>query len=172
MTRCYSSINLAGYERLKDLERQIWYSPVAIVLSVIGFVAAGYAFWGLSRGFPMTPQHTFIGYAVVLGAYGCLIAYYHVYRFRRVRCPCCDRIMQPYVTDLGDEPDFSILRQVNIGGRAYRHPYDEDDHRPWVRLMLHVRACTKCKTFVNCCRLHLETCTDEELAVIRQRVGA
>ncbi len=168
----YPTIDLAGYERLHDVERRVWYSPVAIVLAIIGFAAAGYAFWGLGRGFPVSPQHTFIGYAVFLGVYGCLLAYYYGYRFRRLKCPGCEQLMQPYLTDLGDEGGFGILRQVNISGRSYRPPYHEDDDRPWVRLMLHVRACPDCKKFVSCSRLHFETCSEEELAQIRQRVGA
>ena len=170
MRRKYPTIDLAGYQRLQDFERRIWYSPVAIVLSVIILAAAGYAFWGLSRGFPTTPHHTFIGYALVLGAYGSFFAYCR-YRFRYLKCPDCQQLMQPYITDLSEERPFNLLPQVRFGGRTYRRPYDEDDHRPWIRLMLHVRACDHCKTFVNCSRLHFETCTDEELSQIRHRVA-
>lgn len=171
MPRQHPTIDLAGYQRLTDLERRIWYSPVAIVLALIGLVAAACTFWGLSRGFILEPQYFIAGYAVFLAAYGALFAYYHAYRFRRLKCPGCEQLMQPYITDIDDSPRLKFLQQVQIAGRYYRRPYDEDDHRPWVRLMIHIRACPECKTFVNCSRLHLQTCTDEELSQIHQRLA-
>jgi hypothetical protein len=77
--------------------------------------------------------------------------------------------MQPFINDV-DDPGPRILRVVEIAGRFYRPPYSEDDNRPWIRLMVHIRACPTCKTFVNCSRLHYETCTEEELGLIRKRV--
>jgi len=166
MARQQRFIDLTGYERLHDVERRIWYSPAAIVLGLIGLAAAAYTFWGLSRGF-ILPH---VGYGVFLATYGLLFAYYFWYRFQRVKCPGCDQIMQPYVTDVDVSLNLKLVRTVEIGGRHYREPWAEDDRRPWVRLMWRVCACEACKTYVNCSRLYLETCTDEELAQIRQRV--
>ena len=171
MARHYPTIDLAGYQRLHDVERRIWYSPAAIVLALIGLCAAAYTFWGLSRGFVLAPQHMMVSYAVFLAAYGALAAYYHAYRFRLLKCPGCEQVMRPYITDLDDSPRLKFLQQVQIAGRYYRRPYDEDDHRLWVRLMIHIRGCPECKTFVNCYRLHLESCTEEELGQIRQRIA-
>src|SRR4051812_17131804 len=99
-------IELQNYERLHDVERRIWYSPMAIILAAPGLAAAAYTFWGLSQGFIVAPQHLFVGYGVFLAAYGALLAYYHAYRFRRVKCPGCDAVMQPYVADLDAGPSY------------------------------------------------------------------
>lgn len=166
------SIELRHYERLHEVERRIWYSPIAIGLALVGLVAAGYTFWALSRGFIVVYGQVFAGYAVVLAAYGAMLFYYFGYRFQRVKCPGCGEIMRPFVTDLDESPKLKLLTTIEIGGRHYRQPYDEDDRRPWIRLMAKVRACLECKKYVNCSRLHFETCTEEELGKIRQRVGA
>jgi hypothetical protein len=164
-------IELAGYQRLEDVERRIWYSPTAIVLGVLGLCAAGYMFWALIRGIVVAPEQFALGYAFFLAAYGALFAYYHWHRFRNVKCPGCEQVMQPYVADLDGGSATRLLSRVEIGGRHYRPPYEEDDHRPWIRLMAMVRACRECKTYVSCSRLHYESCTDEELGLIRQRVA-
>jgi len=145
---------------------------MAVVIAVLGLAAAAYTFWGMSRGFIVADQQVFVSYALFLAAYGALFFYYFGYRFQRVKCPGCDQIMRPYVTDANESLSLKLLRTVEIGGRHYRPPWDEDDRRPWVRLMAKVRACPKCKKYVNCSRLRLETCTDEELSAIRQRVPA
>src|SRR5262245_48820805 len=127
-------IELAGFRRLEDVERRIWYAPTAIVLSVVGLVGAAVAFWSLSRGFFAAPRYLTAGYVVVLGAYGALFAYYHWYRFRRVLCPGCGQCMQPYLADSAEIPGFRFLGARQIDGRFYRAPFDENDRRPWVRL--------------------------------------
>src|SRR5262245_13843791 len=164
-------IELDGYQRLEEVERRIWYAPPAIGLAGVGLVGAGLITWSLWRGVVNAPAYLASGYAVFLGAYGALFAYYHWHRFHRVECPQCEQVMQPYLTDLDDNYGLGLLGGVNIDGRRYRPPYDEDDRRPWVRLMAMVRACRRCQTYVNCSRLHYETCTDEELGQIQQRMG-
>jgi hypothetical protein len=168
---CHDSfIDLAGYRRLPEVERAIWYSPVTIGLALVALVGAVYAFGALGRGFIVEPMHFMVGYAILLGGYGATFAYCQGYRFRHVKCPGCDEVMQPYIADLDSSPNYQLLGSVEIGGRYYRRPYDEDDRRPWVRLMVRVRACGQCQTFVSCSRLHRETCTEEELGKIGQRV--
>jgi len=181
MAKHYSSLGLSGYRRLSELERAVWYSPVAIAIAIVGLVGAIFALWGISRGVTQFPPQLVFGYAAFLAAYGALFAYYHAYRFQRLSCPDCGERMQAFVSDLDDnsqekdsQPKHSLpkmLARVRFGGRSYRPPYDEDDRRPWVRLMVHVRACQGCKTFVSCARVHFETCTPDELAEISRRVA-
>jgi hypothetical protein len=172
MSRRDPWIELAGYERLHDLERRIWYSPVAIGLFLVGLGAAAYTFWSLSHGIVFFSDHLFLGYAIFLAPYGALFCYYFGYRFRRLKCPGCGELMQPYVTDMEEGSWRRFIQAFEIQGRYYRRPYDEDDHRPWVRLQKRVYACQRCNAFVDCSRLHFETCTEDELEQIRQRVGA
>ena len=162
-------IELAGFRRLEDEERRIWYAPPAFALAAVGLVGFGFMFWSLCRGVIESPQYMAVGYAIFLPAYGGLFAYYHWYRFSRVKCPGCGQVMQPFVADSAECSGFRFLGTREIGGRFYRPPYNEDDRRPWIRLMIMVRACVPCRKFVSCSRLHYETCTEEELGLIRQR---
>src|SRR5262245_34170391 len=136
MARHDPHIELASYRRLEDVERQIWYSPAAIALAAVGLLGFAFMFWSLGRGIVVEPQYLAVGYAIVLAAYGGLFAYYHWHRFSRVKCPGCGELMQPFVTDSADTPGFRFLGGREIAGRYYRPPYDENDRRPWVRLML------------------------------------
>jgi hypothetical protein len=166
-------IELAGFERLHALERRVYYSPVAIFLTLIALGAAVYWFWSLGLGVErFFAEPFFIGYGVFLASYAGLICYYYLYRFRRLPCPSCGQIMQPYVADMGEGGWRRMIFAIEIGGRYYRQPYDEDDRRPWIRLMKHVRACRDCRKFFDCSRLVMETCTEDELALLEQRVRA
>jgi len=165
-------IELAGYQRLHDLELRIWYSPVAIGLFLIGLGAAAYIFWSLSQGILSFSNHLILGYAIFLASYGALFCYYFGYRFRHLKCPGCGELMQPFVADMEEGRWRNFIQAIEIKGRYYRRPYDEDDRRPWIRLQKMVRACPRCKSFVDCSRLHFESCTEDELEQIRQQVGA
>src|SRR5262245_57186371 len=156
MARSDPHIELAGFRRLEDVERGIWYSPAAIALAAVGLVGSVIVLWCLARGAIVQPQFLAVGYGIFLASYGGLFVYYHWYRFSRVKCPGCGRILEPFVSDYADSPAFRFLGGREIGGRYYRAPYNENDRRPWVRLMLMVRGCTACKTFVSCSRLHFE----------------
>jgi hypothetical protein len=168
MADCEQHIELAGFRRLMDVERRIWYAPAAFALGGVGLVGFGFMFWSLCRGVVQQPLYLAIGYAIFLAAYGGLFAYYQWYRLSRVKCPGCGQVLQPYVADCGDWPRFRFLARREINGRFFRPPYDEDDRRPWVRLMVIVRGCKACKTYVSCARLHFETCTAAELSLLQQ----
>jgi hypothetical protein len=159
-----SFIELAGYERLRDQERRIWYSPVAIVLALVGLAGAGYAFYHLRGGLEDFPARSYYGLGVLALSYLALAVYYYGYRFRRVKCPSCDTVMRRYVADMDDGSWRRFIRAYERDGRYYREPFGEDDTRRWVRLMKVVRACPECRTYVDCARLHEQTCTEEELA--------
>jgi hypothetical protein len=165
MAKHDSFIDLKGYERQHNLERQVWYSPIAIGIGLLGLAAAAYTFWNLTRGVVIAPFQLFVGYGAFLLAYFGLLAYYYAYRFRRLKCPGCGKGFQPHVADM------SLVQSLEIGGRYYRRPHDGDDQRPWIRLMRMVRACQRCKTFVDCSRFHYETCTKDELYQIEQRAA-
>ena len=162
-------IELAGFRRLEEEESRIWYAPPAFGLAGVGLVGAGVILWSMSRGILNSTPYLVAGYAIFLGSYGLLFLYYHWYRFSRVKCPGCGQTMQPFLTDSPDNPCFRFLGGLRIGGRHFQPPHDEHDRRPFVRLMLMVRACPACKTFVSCSRLHYQTCTEEELGQIRER---
>ena len=50
MAKDISSINLTSYQRLTELERRIWYSPLSIAVYAIGLAGAAYGFWNLRGG--------------------------------------------------------------------------------------------------------------------------
>jgi len=172
MSRNHPLIDLTGFERLRALERRVYYSPVAIALALIGLCGGAYVLWSLRLGPEMFSQHFLIGYGLFLASYLGLLGYLYVYRFRRLACPSCGQLMQAFVADLDDGTWRRFIFALEINGRYYRRPYDEDDRRPWIRLMKQVRACPRCRTIVDCSRLLHETCTDEELEQIRQRAVA
>jgi hypothetical protein len=172
MSRNYPVIDLNGFERLRDVERRIFYSPTAILLTLIGLGGGVYLFWSLRLGVEVFPQSFLIGYGIFLASYLGLLAYFYLYRFRRLACTSCGQRMQPFAADLDEGGWRRFIRAVQIDGRYYRQPFDADDVRPSVRLMKLVRACPPCGTFVDCSRLLQETCTEEELAQIRGRAGA
>jgi len=172
MSKQLPTIDLGGYQRLTDLERRIWYSPLSIAVYSIGLAGAAYEFWNLRGGLAAIPRGMFIGHGLFIASYVFLWAYFYGYRFRRLKCPGCDQRMQPFVADFDDGPWRRFIMAIEIGGRFYRRPYGEDDRRSWIRLMKHVRACPGCHTFVDCSRLHQQSCTDAELAQLRQRLPA
>ena len=135
MSRRRPFIELADYERLRDLERRTYYSPVAILLTLVGLAGGVYWFWGLRRGLEVFPQTFLLGYGIFLAAYLGLLAYYYGFRFRRLKCPGCDQIMQPYLANLDEGGWRRFIRAIEVDGRYYREPFDADDARPWVRLM-------------------------------------
>jgi hypothetical protein len=168
----HTFIDLAFYERLHALERRLWYSPIGLALFVIGIAGGAYAFWNMGSGpdFFSRPHDVCLGYGVFMGSYLALFCYY-VVRFGRAKCPRCHERMQGYVADFGEGRWRSFICTIEINGRCYRQPYSEDDTRPWIRLMKMVRACPQCRTYVESGRIHEETCTEEELELIGQRVG-
>jgi hypothetical protein len=117
----------------------------------------------------MFPQRLLIGYAIFLATYLGLLAYLYVYRFRRLKCPDCEQLMQAGIADLDESGPQRWLRAVELNGRFYLRPYDENDRRSWVRLMKLVRACPRCRTFVDCSHISHETCTAEELTRLEER---
>lgn len=94
---------------------------------------------------------------------------FYGYRFRRLKCPDCDQLTQAGIADLDESGPQRWLRAVELNGRFCLRPYDEDDRRPWVRLMKLVRACPRCRTFVDCSHISHETCTPEELTRLEER---
>jgi hypothetical protein len=163
------TIELAGFQRLADLQRRVNCSPVAVLLVLIGVAGGIHVLWSLRLGVEAMPQSLLVGYGTFMASYLGLLAYYHWYRFPRLRCPQCGERMQANLADLDDASRPKLLSTVELSGRYYLRPYDEDDRRPWVRLMRLVRACAGCKTFIECSHLHFETCTADELALLEQR---
>ena len=45
MSHQHPPIDLDGFQRLSDLERRIWYSPVSIMVYLIGLSGAVYEIW-------------------------------------------------------------------------------------------------------------------------------
>jgi ferredoxin len=170
-TRPAATIELSRFERLHELERRVWYSPVAIGLGLLAIGAAGYTFWNLKRGLLVEPQHMFVGYGAFLILYFSLLAYIYAYRFPRLKCPGCGKCMPACVADTEEGGWRSVVYAVEINGRFYRQPLDEDDRRPWIRVMRMVRACSGCQTFVDCARFHFETCSEDELYEIERRAA-
>jgi hypothetical protein len=170
MPKQIPSIHLAGYQRLKDLERRIWYSPLSLAVYAIGLAGAAYGFWNLRGGVAAIGPGVLVGHGVFIGSYALLWAYFYGYRFRRLKCPGCGEVMQPFLADFEEGPWRRFILAIEIGGRYYRRPYGEDDRRSWIRLMKHVRACPCCKTYVDCSRMHQQTCTEAELAQLYQRL--
>lgn len=170
-SRRASTIDLKSFKRLPDLERRVWYSPVAIGIGLAGLAAAAYTFWCLTRGMILAPQHLFIGYGAFLIAYFGLMAYYYAYRFPNLKCPGCGKHMSAFVADTEEGGWRSVVKALEINGRFYKKPFDDDDRRPWVRVMRMIRACPKCKTFVDCARFHFETCDENELHQLERRAA-
>jgi hypothetical protein len=168
-SRPVSTIALTGYQRLHDLERRVWYSPVAIGIGLAGLSAAAYTFWCLTRGLLIAPQHLFIGYGAFISAYVGLFVYYYAYRFPHLKCSGCGRHMSSFVADTEEGGWRNVVKALEINGRFYRQPLDGDDHRPWIRVMRMVRSGPDCKTFVDCARFHFETCDEDELYEIERR---
>ena len=166
------TIELAGFQRLVELERRVIHSPVAVLLVLIGVAGAIHALWSLRLGVEAMPRSLLVGYGTFLASYAGLLAYYFLYSFPRLRCPGCSQRMQAFIADVDDGSWRQFIQAFEIGGRYYRRPHDEDDRRPWIRLMRLVRACPRCKTFIECSHLHYETCTEEELAHLRERFPA
>jgi hypothetical protein len=173
MWKKHPVIELKGYRRLVDVERRIMRSPVGWTLVLIGMGGAIYGVWSLREGLTMFPPRLLIGYVIFLATYLGLLAYLYGYRFRTLKCPGCEQLMQAGIADL-DEGGWQQrwLRAVEVNGRFYRRPYDEDDRRPWVRLMKLVRACPQCRTFVDCSHVSHETCTEDELTRLQDRSPA
>jgi len=170
MSKQVPSIDLSGYRRLQDIERRIWYSPLAVTIYAISLAGAVYGFWGLRKGIANIGTHIFVAHVVFMASYGLLWAYFYGYRFSRLKCPDCHEPMQPFVADFEEGPWRRFIMAIERGGRYYRRPYNEDDRRSWIRLMKHVCACPHCKTYVDCARMHQETCTEQELAQLCQRL--
>jgi len=165
-----SSIDLTGYKRLQDLERRIWYSPVSILMYAISLAGAAYEFWNLRGGLETIPRGLLVGHVLMIASYALLWSYFYGYRFRCLKCPGCDQLMQPFLADFAEGPWRRFIMAIEIGGRYYRRPFDEDDRRSWIRLMKHIRACPTCKTYVDCSRMHQQTCTEAELAQLYERL--
>jgi hypothetical protein len=163
-------IELKGFQRLRNLERRIFYSPVVIIVTLIGLAGGAYVLWNLRRGIEEFPKTILIGYGTFVVHYLGLMVYLFGYRFRHLKCPGCGQVMQAFLADMDEGTWRRFIQAFEIGGRYYRRPYDEDDRRPWVRLMQSVRACRHCRTYVNCSHIRFETCTEEELAQLQQRL--
>src|SRR3954451_4055292 len=161
MPQQYPPIDLAGYRRLLDVERRIWYSPISILVYLIGLAGAAYGFWNLKHGLAAIPRGMFIGHGLFIASYAMLWAYFYGYRFRRLKCPDCGQQMQSFAADFEEGPWRRFIMAIEIGGRFYPRPYGEDNFRHWIRLMNLARACPRCHTFVDCSRMHQQTCTDE-----------
>src|SRR3954469_17162351 len=99
MRKQLPSIDLTGYKRLEDLERRIWYSPPSIALYSIGCAGAFYELWNLRQGLAAIPRGMFVGHGLFVASYALLWAYFYGYRFRRLKCPGCDQLMQPFIAD-------------------------------------------------------------------------
>jgi hypothetical protein len=117
----------------------------------------------LRRGLDAFPWDFAIAYGTFLASYLGLLAYLYGYRFRRLACPGCSERMLSFVADMDDGTWRHWLGVRQFEGRFYREPLDADDPRPWVRWMKSVRACLRCRTYVDCSRLIEETCTEAEL---------
>jgi hypothetical protein len=168
------TLDLTGYQRLRDLERGIARSPAGIallLLTCMGLGVLGYGLFGLMpeaavprTGFG-TPLAGFILF--VAGLRG--LRTYQAFRLARLRCPCCGRGLAVRTADVPEVDRLGLLVH-RIDGRSYGHPRgDEHDTRPWVRLLKEVRACEPCRTYLDCSRLQERTCTDEDLERIRRR---
>jgi len=157
------TIDLAGYRRLSDLERHIWYSPLSVAVYLICLAAVAFELWNLRRGLVAIPRSILVGHALFVASYAVLWAYFYGYRFRQLKCPGCDQLMQPFVADLEDGTWRRFMWAFAIGGRFYRRAYQKHGRGPWIHLMRTVCACPRCRTFVDCSRLHQQPCTLEEL---------
>jgi hypothetical protein len=168
----HPTIDLRGYERLRDLERQVSYSPVIIALVVIGCVGLGVLGYGLHAaldtpdpglGVPLT------GFVFIAASVGGLSLYFRR-RLARLQCPRCAGNLQPYLVDLPDGCLSCLMPGFEIDGRYYCHPFgDEDDRRPFVRLMKVARACEPCRTYLDCSQYHQQTCLEDDLERVRRR---
>jgi hypothetical protein len=172
MAKDVPSIDLAGYQRLTELERRIWYSPLSIAVYAISLAGAAYEFWNLRAGIAAITRGMLIGHALFIASYVFLWAYFYGYRFRRLKCPGCGELMQGFLADFEEGPWRRFIMAIEIGGRYYRRPFGEGDHRSWIRLMKHIRACPRCKTYVDCSRMHQQTCSEAELGQVYKRVPA
>ena len=172
MSHQYPPIELAGFQRMSDLERRIWYSPVSIMVYLISLSGAVYEIWNFQNGLAAIPRSILVGHGLFIGSYALMWAYFYGYRFPRLKCPGCEQLMQPFVADFEEGPWRRFIMAIEIGGRFYRRSFDKDDGRRWIRLMKMVRACPRCRTFVDCSRLHQQTCTEEELAQLYKRLPA
>jgi hypothetical protein len=157
------TIDLAGYQRLAHLERQVWYSPLNVTVYLICLAPAAIGIWNLKH------DHVAIlgilcGHAMFILCYFVLSAYFYSYCFGRLKCPGCDQLMQPFVAELEEGTWWGFnLRAFEFGGRFYHRSYHKLGRGPWMRLMRTVRACPCCHTFVDCSHLHEEPCTLDEL---------
>jgi len=162
----HPTIDLRGYQRLRDLERHVSYSPASIALVLLACVGLAVLGYGQYLTFH-TPDS---GFGILLGGFGltagsfCGIIGYLKWRLSRLKCPHCDGEMRRYLVDLPD--DFRFPGYA-IDGRRYCQPFG-DDHE--VRLMKVVRACAPCRTYVDGLELHQETCQEDDLERIRSRL--
>jgi hypothetical protein len=169
----HPTIDLRGYQRLRALERRVSYSPVGIALGWIGCVGLGL----LGYGQYTTLQTADDGFAILLTGFFMLVAAvcgltgYLTWRLPRLKCPRCAGAMPKFVMDWPDDCRRRWLPGYEIDGRYYCEPFgDDNDQRPWVRLMKVVRCCEACQTYLDFGELHQQTCLEDDLERIRRRL--
>jgi hypothetical protein len=165
----HPTIDLQGYERLRAIEKRIDYSPVGIVLLVIGCVGLGMLAYGLQGAFngaDSGPTIPLAGFGLTVGSFCGLIGFLK-WRLSRLKCPHCGAKLQRCSVDLTEGIRWP---GYEIDGRYYCQPFGDDhDHRPWVRLMKAVRVCEPCRSYVDGHELLQETCREDDLERIRRR---
>jgi hypothetical protein len=185
MSETIPVLDLQGYERLHDLEHGLTWNPVSLSLSLVawgGLLAAGACGFamvlGFCQGFDGISAAYAWGWAAAGGAVvsGMAVGLEHAYtryRLARLPCPGCGRILGQYVADLeeAERSRWRGIRQRCLDGRVYSAPFlgNDEDIRPWVRVMKEVRACPSCRGYVDCREPHERTCSGEELERLEEQ---
>jgi hypothetical protein len=168
----HPTINLSGYQRQRELERRLSYSPVGFALAAVGCVGLGVLAVGQYATF-QNSDFSFgillVGFGITLGAFGGMAGYL-TWRLSRLKCPCCGGATPRFVTDLSEDSRGRWIARYEIDGRYCCPPFgDDNDTRPFVRLMNVVRACQACRTYFNFGEIHQQTCLEDDWERIHRR---
>jgi hypothetical protein len=168
----HPTIDLHGYQRQRERERQVTYTPVSIALLVVGFIGLGVLGYGLFSSWGTSDPDFWLpvaGFGMILSGLGGLAGYMK-WQLSRLKCPGCAGAMPKYVIDLPDDCRGRWIRGYEIDGRYYCEPFgDDNDRRSLVRLMKAVRACETCRTYLDLGEYHQQTCLDDDWERIHRR---
>jgi ketosteroid isomerase-like protein len=177
------TLDLDGYRRQWPLERELYrWSPAWVALTlaaIVGLLLVGVGGLVLHANFGEEGDGHVIGVVAVLAGalfFGAYVGLGNLYKFRllaRLRCLHCGGALGRYVADLGEaERGRWGVKGVVLDGRRYSAPFLGDgDRRKWVRAMKEVWACVACRGYVDSCEPHERTCSEDELARLRNLFG-
>lgn len=160
-------LDLSGWSRPTKLELYAWRSPW-VVLCGIGVLVGGAVLLVSLRPDAERASVAFgVGFVLLVSVVGLMWARRH--SIRTLPCPTCGRGLTHHRAD-ADYEIAGLAAPLEMNGAHYGSPFrDEYDTRRWIRLQQTVAACLTCRIYVTI-DLHEETCTDEEVAALDERM--